>query len=54
MRGRAFLQISFGAGALGKRCRTHAGYVPVEVFNFEYGPETIAVKSLDYLRRSFA
>ena len=30
------------------------GYVSVEVFNFDEGPERIATKSLDYLKRAFA
>ena len=29
------------------------GYVSVEVFNFDEGPEVIARKSLDYLERVF-
>ncbi len=29
----------------------YAGYVSVEVFNFEPGPEAIAVKSLNYMKR---
>ena len=31
----------------------YAGYVSVEVFNFDEGPEVIATKSLEYLRRVF-
>jgi len=31
----------------------YAGYVSVEVFNFDEGPEVIATKSLEYLKRSF-
>jgi len=30
------------------------GFVSVEVFKFEEGAETIASKSIEYLRRSFA
>jgi sugar phosphate isomerase/epimerase len=29
------------------------GYVSVEVFNFEEGPEVIATKSIEYLKKSF-
>ncbi len=32
----------------------YEGFVSVEVFNFEEGPETIATKSLEYLKRTFA
>jgi sugar phosphate isomerase/epimerase len=31
----------------------YRGFVSVEVFNFEDGPETIASKSLDYLKQTF-
>jgi len=30
------------------------GYVSVEVFNFDEGPEIIATKSFEYLKRTFA
>lgn len=30
------------------------GYVSVEVFNYDEGPEVIATKSLEYLKRTFA
>ena len=30
------------------------GFVSVEVFKFEEGAETIAAKSIEYLRRTFA
>jgi len=30
------------------------GYVSVEVFKFEEGPEAIATRSLDYLKKVFA
>jgi len=30
------------------------GFVSVEVFNFDEGPEVIASRSLEYLRESFA
>ena len=29
------------------------GYVSVEVFNFEEGPEVIATKSIEYLKKTF-
>ena len=32
----------------------YEGYVSVEVFNFDEGPEVIANKSLEYLKESFA
>ena len=30
------------------------GYVSVEVFNFDEGPEAIATRSLEYLKRTFS
>ena len=30
------------------------GFVSVEVFNFEEGPDVIATKSLEYLKESFS
>jgi len=32
----------------------YQGFVSVEVFQFEDGAETIAVRSLEYLRSAFA
>ena len=32
----------------------YGGYVSVEVFNFDEGPEAIATRSLEYLKRTFA
>jgi sugar phosphate isomerase/epimerase len=32
----------------------YQGYVSVEVFKFEEGPEAIATQSLDYLKKTFA
>ena len=31
----------------------YEGYVSVEVFNFEEGPEAIATRSIEYLRKMF-
>lgn len=40
------------AGAL--RSVEYEGYVSVEVFQFEEGPEAIATQSIEYLKRTFA
>ena len=36
------------------RAAKYGGYVSVEVFNFDEGPERIALGSIDYLRRCMA
>ncbi len=53
LKGPGFGDVDFRpiAGAL--REVGYRGYVSVEVFNFEEGPETIARKSLEYLRQVF-
>jgi sugar phosphate isomerase/epimerase len=54
LKGPGFGEVDFKpiAGAL--REVGYDGYVSVEVFNFDEGPEVIATKSLEYLRQSFA
>jgi len=53
LKGPGFGEIDFGpiAGAL--REVGYGGWISVEVFKFEEGPEAIAKGSLDYLRRYF-
>lgn len=54
LKGPGFGDVDFRpiAGAL--REVGYEGYVSVEVFQFEEGPDVIAGKSIDYLRRAFA
>lgn len=54
LKGPGFGQVDFQpiAGAL--QTVGYQGFVSVEVFNFDEGPEVIATKSLEYLRRTFA
>jgi sugar phosphate isomerase/epimerase len=53
LKGPGFGEVDFGpiAAALGQV--GYGGWVSVEVFKFEEGPETIASRSLEYLRRMF-
>jgi sugar phosphate isomerase/epimerase len=53
LKGPGFGQVDFKpiAGAL--TSVGYKGFVSVEVFNFDEGPETIATKSLDCLKRAF-
>ena len=53
LKGPGFGEVAFEpiAGALGKV--GYEGWVSVEVFKFEEGPEVIASKSLQYLQRAF-
>ncbi len=54
LKGPGFGEVDFRpiAGALKEA--GYQGYVSVEVFNFDEGPEVIATKSLEYLKRVFA
>jgi sugar phosphate isomerase/epimerase len=54
LKGPGFGDVDFVPIAAALRQVGYAGYVSVEVFNFEEGPEAIATRSLDYLRRTFA
>ena len=54
LKGPGFGKVDFKpiAGAL--RAVGYEGYVSVEVFKFEEGPEMIATRSLEYLKQAFA
>jgi sugar phosphate isomerase/epimerase len=53
LKGPGFGAVDFGPIATALRDVGYDGTVSVEVFNYDDGPETIATKSLDYLRRAF-
>jgi sugar phosphate isomerase/epimerase len=53
LKGPGFGEAAFGPIAAALKEVGYAGCVSVEVFNFEDGPETIATRSLEYLRRVF-
>jgi sugar phosphate isomerase/epimerase len=54
LKGPGFGEVDFVPIAAALRQAGYGGYVSVEVFKFEEGAETIATKSIDYLRRVFA
>jgi sugar phosphate isomerase/epimerase len=54
LKGPGFGDVDFKPIAAALREAGYAGYVSVEVFNFEEGPETIATRSLEYLKAAFA
>ena len=54
LKGPGFGEVDFKPIAAALREVGYEGYVSVEVFKFEEGAETIAGKSLDYLRKTFA
>ncbi len=54
LKGPGFGEIDFVPIAAALREVGYNGYVSVEVFNFDEGPEIIATRSLEYLRRTFA
>ena len=54
MKGPGFGSVDFKPIAAALREVGYDGFVSVEVFNFEEGPEIIATKSLEYLKASFA
>jgi sugar phosphate isomerase/epimerase len=53
MRGPGFGETDFAPIAEALRDIGYDGYVSVEVFDFKPDPETIATKSLEYLKRTF-
>ena len=54
LKGPGFGDVDFRPIAAALREVGYKGYVSVEVFNFEEGAETIARKSIDYLKKCFA
>lgn len=54
LKGPGFGDVDFRPIAAALKEVGYDGYVSVEVFNFDEGPEAIARRSLDYLRRVFA
>jgi sugar phosphate isomerase/epimerase len=53
LKGPGFGAVDFGPIAEALRDTGYDGAVSVEVFNFDEGPEVIATKSLEYLKRVF-
>jgi len=53
LKGPGFGEVDFKPIAAALKEVGYAGYVSVEVFSFEEGAETIAARSLEYLRRVF-
>jgi sugar phosphate isomerase/epimerase len=54
LKGPGFGDVDFKPIAAALKEVGYNGYVSVEVFKFEEGPEAIATRSLDYLRKVFA
>lgn len=54
LKGPGFGKVDFKPIAAALKQTGYAGFVSVEVFNFDEGAEEIAKRSLDYLQRSFA
>lgn len=54
MKGPGFGKVDFKPIAAALKEVGYAGYVSVEVFNFDEGPEAIASQSLAYLKQAFA
>ena len=54
LKGPGFGDVDFKPIAAALKDVSYDGYVSVEVFNFDEGPEIIATKSIEYLKRTFA
>ena len=54
LKGPGFGDVDFKPIAAALKRVGYQGYVSVEVFNFDEGPEVIATKSLEYLKKTFA
>lgn len=54
LKGPGFGDVDFKPIAAALREEGYDGYVSVEVFNFDEGPEAIATRSIEYLKKSFA
>ena len=54
MKGPGFGDVDFKPIASALQEVGYRGYVSVEVFNYDEGPEVIATKSLEYLKRTFS
>ena len=54
LKGPGFGDVDFKPIAAALKQVNYNGYISVEVFNFDEGPEVIASKSIDYLKASFA
>ena len=54
MKGPGFGEVDFVPIAQALKEVSYDGYVSVEVFKFEEGPEVIATESLSYLKQSFS
>lgn len=54
LKGPGFGDVDFKPIAAALKEVGYEGYVSVEVFNFDEGPEVIATKSIEYLKKSFA
>jgi sugar phosphate isomerase/epimerase len=54
LKGPGFGDVDFKPIAAALKEVGYDGYASVEVFKFEEGAETIATKSIEYLRRTFA
>lgn len=53
LKGPGFGDVDFKPIAAALKRVGYTGYVSVEVFNFDEGPEVIATKSLEYLKKTF-
>jgi len=54
LKGPGFGEVDFAPLATALREVDYNGYVSVEVFKFEEGPEVIASRSIEYLKRTFS